>query len=104
MTTSDLSVAETILAQLGGNRFRAMTGANGFIGSESTLSFKIPTHNGINGVLITLEPSDTYKVEFISVRRKGFDIVRKVKSTYHEVYAEDLQNIFTKETGLYTRL
>jgi hypothetical protein len=98
---SDLTVATIILQQLGGNRFRAMTGAKDFVGGATSLSFRLPKANrGINGVYINLEPSDTYKIEFVRVR----NFERKVVETCDDVYCDSLQDVFTRVTGLHTRL
>jgi hypothetical protein len=97
---ADLTVANTILQQLGGNRFRIMTGARDFVGTENSLTFKIPVSNKVTHVVITLEPDDTYKMEFLNCR----DGQRKVLSTHEDVYFDMLEDIFTSETGLYTRL
>jgi hypothetical protein len=98
---TDLTVANTILQQLGGNRFRVMTGAKNFIGGKTSLSFRLPKANrGINGVYINLEPSDTYKVEFVRVQKSQ----RKVVETCEDVYCDSLQDVFTSVTGLHTRL
>ena len=40
---SNLKVAETILEQLGGNKFRMMTGAKNLAGDETSLSMRIGT-------------------------------------------------------------
>ena len=39
---TDLTVANTILQQLGGNKFRVMTGAKNFVGSNDALTFRLP--------------------------------------------------------------
>ena len=93
---------EVILQQLGGNKFIAMTGAKnlGTSGKKNNLSFSIGRNSkGITHVLITLTSMDTYDMEFITMRgtkRKS----KKVKG----VYADMLQKIFTKMTGMDTRL
>lgn len=58
-------VARTILAQLGGNRFIAMTGAKRFVFSENSLCIHMPKMVGapVNRLKITLTPMDDYKVE-----------------------------------------
>lgn len=95
-----LEVAKNILQQLGGNRFTAMTGAKEFLGGADTLSFKIPRSNGINAVSIKLEANDTYTMRFISAS------VRKIdeKVVHRDVYADQLQSLFTEATGLLTSL
>ncbi len=100
-----LQVASTILEQLGGNRFKAMTGAKNFIFGESEsgthLTFALPrAKNKINRVRITLTPADTYTVEFFSVR--GLDF--KTVSNHDDVYCDTLADVFESQTGLYVSL
>lgn len=98
-----MQVAETILKQLGGNRFIAMTGARNFVGSESSLQFGIPaklTKNGANRVHVELGADDLYTVDFYRLHGLKFSKV----STHEMVYAEDLRRLFTSETGLDTSL
>jgi hypothetical protein len=97
--------ADTILAQLGGGKFIAMTGANGFIQGGRTLSFKLPrgARDGINGISITLTPADLYDVEFLKVSG-GRSYSRKVVREVTGVYADQLRSVFTSVTGLETSL
>ena len=102
---TDLTVANTILAQLGGNRFRAMTGAKNFVGSDDSLTFRLPGNpgfvkQGINCVRITLTPADLYRVEFLRVRGAKFGM----KETREDVYADKLASVFREVTGLATNL
>ena len=41
-----MEVANTILEQLGGRQFQAMTGASQFVGSKNSLSFRLPGAGG----------------------------------------------------------
>tara|TARA_Y100000361_G_scaffold50022_1_gene43461 strand:+ start:435 stop:908 length:474 start_codon:yes stop_codon:yes gene_type:complete len=94
-------VAKTILQQLGGNKFIAMTGAKNLGASSKSLSMKIGRNSkSINYVVITLKSSDLYEIEFIRMRGAKRTVVKKVKG----VYADQLQTIFTKYTGMNTRL
>ena len=101
---ADLTVAKTILEQLGGGRFLTMTGAKNIIGSENGLSFRINSVNydgkRVNVVHITLDPSDTYTVVASYLR------ARKLKNvaTVSDVYNDQLQAVFTRVTGLHTSL
>jgi len=100
---TDMTVAKTILAQLGGNKFIAMTGAKDFVGGANSLQFSISsrlTKNKSNKVRIVLDPSDTYTMTFYKIRGIDFKEVDSVS----DVYAEDLQRIFTAKTGLDTHL
>lgn len=98
-----LTVAKTILAQLGGNRFVAMTGAKNFVGCETGLTFQLPKiYNGISHVNVTLDCDDTYVMTFskFNNRKLEFTIVAR----HVGIYCDMLQNLFTNETGLYTKL
>lgn len=98
---SNLQIANTILEQLGGNRFRAMTGATNFIGGENYLQMKLkPNNSKANLLKITLTPSDDYTLEFLRFRNLD---VKPVK-TIEGIYCDQLQETFTRETGLLTRL
>jgi hypothetical protein len=110
MTTSaDQTVAKTILAQLGGNRFIAMTGAINFISTANSLSFKLPANDRkITHVRIELCWNDLYKVEFLccGVRKKDGvpEHYRDVIDTREDIYFDSLQEVFTRVTGLATHL
>jgi hypothetical protein len=92
-----------LLRQLGGNKFKVMTGAKNFVYSKAdrSLSFKIGRNSKrVNGVRITLDASDTYTMEFM------WNTVKKqtTRAKVSGVYAEDLQRVFTEHTGMYTSL
>ena len=98
-------VAETILQQLGGNRFMAMTGARGLTYDENSLTFKITrAQNKITHVKITLDPSDTYNVSFINCRKTAKGFKNEVVKSFSDVFNVHLSDCFTSQTGLYTRL
>lgn len=96
-------IAGIILEQLGGNKFKAMTGAKNFMhgsGDDHTLYFQIPRANRITHVSITLEPGDTYRMIFSRLRK----LSRVIEYTAANVYADQLRSIFTEQTGLETSL
>ena len=98
-TTTNLTVANTILEQLGGRRFIAMTGAKHLAGAANSLSFQLPSRfatDGINAVRVTLDPSDTYTVKFF----KCWGTKIKELGEVSDVYAADLRRVFTERTGL----
>lgn len=100
-----LDVAKTILAQLGGPRFMAMTGAKNMLGSETdgTLQFRLPARlakDGITAVRVKLEPTDTYTVTFFKVRGAKVATVAEVEN----VYCDTLRAVFEDKTGLVTSL
>lgn len=93
--------ARTILAQLGGSRFLAMTGAKSLLNGGNYLQFDLPrgfATNGATKVRIALDASDTYTVEFFKWSARRFECIAVGKT--EGVYAEDLRIIFTRETGL----
>ena len=93
--------ANTLLQQLGGRKFMAMTGAKDFGSSSKSLQFKIGRNSkSISHVIITLKSSDLYDVEFIRMRGTSRKVVKKVKG----VYADMLPKIFKKYTGMNVRL
>lgn len=91
-------IAQTILAQMGGNKFRAMTGAKDFVALEDGLMFGIPRAKNIRKVQIKLTADDLYNVSFFSLR----GVECKVVSEENGIYADQLQAAFTRATGLYT--
>lgn len=103
MTTTN-EIATTIAQQLahGTGRLELMIGAHSFTtsGRDLTFQFKAKAKNGSNCCRITLMGNDTYKMEF--VRLRGVDSWTKREIT--EQYAEDLQPMFERETGLYLSL
>lgn len=106
---TDMTVANTILAQLGGNKFRVMTGAKNFIGEENALSFSLPggggfTTDGINKVKVTLTAMDDYTVEFFRCRKQKGVMTFKSVAMVEGIYADVLQDVFTRYTGLRTSL
>jgi hypothetical protein len=96
-------IAQTILEQLGGNRFLAMTGAKPITyGSSPSLGFSLPTGLspvGVNRVKITLDDSDTYTVTFGKLQGVKYRLMGEVSG----VYCDMLEDVFTENTGLLTR-
>jgi hypothetical protein len=93
--------ADITLKQLGGNKFIAMTGAKQFSFGKQGLGFRIGKNSkSINYVRVDLKSNDLYDMEFIRIRGTKIKVVKKVTG----VYNDQLQKIFTKHTGLYTRL
>ena len=113
--TYDKQIAVTILNQLGGNRFVAFTGAKDFTTIKNGLRFKIGRNaSKTNRIEITLNGSDLYDMTFIKYRpfsikvdhKKGEvkTIEEKVETLkeFKDVYFDQLQELFTDVTGLYT--
>ena len=94
------SIAQVILAQLGGSRFLAMTGTSKLLALDNGLQFALPFPSAPNKIRITLDPTDTYTVGAFRVSK--FEV--KNRGTVEDVYAEDLRWVFTQLTGLETSL
>ena len=95
--------AETLLQQLGGRKFIAMTGAKDLMvdRENKSLHMKIGRNSkGINHLKITYMPDDTYTMDFGRIRKLDYKVVRSISG----VYAEALQDVFTEVTGMYTSL
>jgi hypothetical protein len=100
-----VAVANTILQQYGGNKFRAMTGANNFTASQEkggALTFRLPktagATKGVKFVKTVHDPAtDTYDVHMLG--RTG-----DVKHSASGIYADQLQAHFKHHTGLDTHL
>jgi len=100
-----MAIANEILRQLGGHKFVVMTGAKDILALDSGLRFKLPgrrgyTRQGIDLVSVILEPSDTYTVKF----EKTCGHLRAMIAEHIDIYNDQLQSIFTAETGLETHL
>ena len=99
---SNLKVAETILSQLGGNKFRVMTGAKNFGGTEDSLSMRIGRNSSNSNYLkITLNSWDLYDMKFSKLTRK---FEEKSVKEYKNIHNIHLRLMFTKHTGMYTSL
>ena len=97
----EASIAQTILSQLGGMKFVRMTGAKNIIDGGKYLSFNLPkAKNNINFVRITLTSSDLYDIEFGRSQSLNYKTLKKLSG----IYADQLQDVFTQYTGLYTKL
>lgn len=96
-----MSVAQTILDQLGGGRFVMMVGVHKMsnFGTGLAFMFKATAKARINHVRVTLMPSDLYKIEFSRV----WGTKRAVLTVRENIYADQLQTLFTEVTGLYTK-
>lgn len=110
-------IAETILQQLGGNKFVVMTGAKNFVALENGIKFNIGRNaSKANTVKITVNGLDLYDIEFIkftpykiTVNHKTCTVTTReekteVIKTYNDCYCDMLQELFTEVTGMYTHL
>jgi len=96
-----MKVHEVIFEQLGGSAFQAMTGAKDILFDSTGIQFRVGRNpKRVTHVRITLDPSDTYTVEFFRIRKLELIPV----SSFELVYFDMLQPLFTSETGLETHL
>lgn len=99
-----MDVARTILDQLGGGRFKAMTGANSIVAFPSLddkrpwpgVEVKFPIGSA-KYMRIALAPSDTYTVQFMTRTRRVF-------KEMDDIYADSLRRVVSDTTGLSLRL
>jgi len=99
---TDMTVAKTILEQLGGNKFRMMTGAKNIAGDENSLSMRIGRNSSNSNYLkITLNSMDTYDMKFCKLTRK---FEEKSVTEYHNIYNDMQTDQITAHTGMYTSL
>ena len=114
-----MSVGDIILSQLGGQRFVVMTGAKDFVWDDKkqTLRMSLPKNGSrANRLHITLRWDDTYNMRFsrytpsklrINNKKGTADFIsEKVEEvkTYEMVYCDQLQELFTEVTKMYTHL
>ena len=102
-----MSIASIILSQMGGNRFVAMVGAYNILSVDNGLMLMFRGCKKANKLLISLRGNDTYtltfyKVPSINAMLKGKDPV--IVYSIDDVMCDNIQEIFTKVTGLYTTL
>lgn len=97
------TIAQTILSQLGGNRFCAMTGAKNLLNGGDYLQFDVPgARQRGNKCRIVLTADDLYNMEFYKFSARTLECVKVHEQT--GIYADQLQRAFTAATGLYTKL
>lgn len=83
-------------------RFQMMTGARNFVATENALNFRMPKSgtDQSNSWRITLTPADTYTVETFSIRAGKMT----PKSTFEDIYCDQLVDLFERVSGFYTTL
>lgn len=95
-----MQVQETILQQLGGRKFIAMTGASCYADGENTLVVKFKGSQKANIMYVTLNGLDLYDVKI--AKYSGLNV--KTIDETENADAEMLAPLFTKVTGLYTSI
>lgn len=126
------TLATTILEQLGGRHFVAMTGARNFVAIDRGLRFHIGANGSkANVVKITLRGDDTYTMQFWrqpreinfysllvkyveqgmpydQIEKKTKEAIKraepKMLQEYDGIYCDQLQELFTSYTKMYTKL
>lgn len=100
-TEESKRIAATILMQLGGNRFLAMTGSVPQYCDNYTSCYKLRRNKSrANYMKITLNCMDTYDIEFIRANTSGLKTLVEKRGYYNDM----LQVMFTEVTGLNTQL
>lgn len=95
-----MNTQTTILQQLGGNKFIAMTGACCYADGENTLVVKFKGSRIANIMYITLNSLDLYDVKIAKYRNLDVKTIAEISNAY----ADMLKTIFTQHTKLYTSL
>ena len=91
-------IAKTILEQIGGRRFAAMTGSKDFIDMGNGLRMSLARNIYDAG-------ADLYNMRFYrrTFSKKTFECKTKDIETHEGIYCDMLEEMFTMVTGLYTR-
>lgn len=100
-TPNETHPGNIILEQLGGlNRLTAMIGARLATLIDNGVQFRLEAHanDRINSIRITLDPSDTYTVQFWRIARRGLEF--KLVDEFALVYADNLRDTIERRTGL----
>lgn len=106
-----MKTAEIILQQLGGSRFITFTGSHDFIDLGNTLRMTLARNKSkANRLEISLRGDDTYTVRFYrytpmrwNPKRFSFSDPKTTEvKTLEGIYCDQLREIFTRTTGLYT--
>ena len=108
-----MNVPKVILEQLGGGRFLAMTGAKKLVGDNNTLRMTLPRNGSkANRLWITLNGKDLYDMRFFRHRNGRINLKTgelipdkdDCEKVFNDIFCDQLQEIFTMYTGMYTHL
>ena len=95
-------IANEIYRQLGGNRFRVMTGAKNMVSTENGIRMRIGRNKtNANYMEVVVNSMDLYDITFAKVTKMG---EMKSVRTYDNVYNDMLVSLFESHTGMYTSL
>lgn len=90
---TDLTVPQTILAQLGGESFVMTSGATGLVGSADSLNIKLGRNSKhVTHVRVTVTHDGLYDMTFFTIS--------KGPQSYDGIHREMLQEVFGVNTGL----
>lgn len=109
VTDTDTTVADTILQQLGGNQFLAMTGAHCLVAGDDYLLMRL-TRNKLQAthLRITLNAKDLYDMDYLKVinptAANQYHHGHRSLARFENLYFDMLAPNFETATGLYTRL
>ena len=96
-------VAHTILAQLGGSKFVAMTGAHSLTSGPTALSMRIGRNaKRVSAIRVELRADDTYTM--IGFRSRPFPVCVEETFRLDGLYCDMLADAFESKTGLATSL
>lgn len=100
---TDLTVANTILQQLGGRQFLMMVGAKTVLGEPLGLIIRLGRNaKKATHFQVSLNSDDTYDAYIRKVNSKTFEV--KDLAVAEGIYCDQLREFFERETGLLTRL
>jgi len=108
-----MTVAQTILDHLGGNKFIVCTGSKNFVSDGNSLRMKLARNKSqANYLTITLNGLDLYEMSFNKITEPKFNtntgkmrnFENKEIAVFKDVMFDQLQSIFTSVTGLDTHL
>ncbi len=101
-------IAKTILQQIGGRRFTAMTGSRDFIDMGNGLRMSLTRNKtSANRLDIIYDAgADLYNMRFYrrTFSKKTFECKEKDIAVHEGIYFDMLEEMFTMVTGLYTLL
>ena len=101
---TNLQIANTIRTQIG-PRALFLLGAKILVATETGLQFRIGRNaKSVNQIVINLDPSDTYTVEFRRTQSRKTGYTSKIVSSLEGVYVDMLHDVIESGTGLATRL
>lgn len=110
----DPTISTTIMQQLGGKKFIAMTGVKNFVYGDNWVSMSLgKSKSKANRLRIEYDEGlDLYNMIFLRHTNGGINLktgefkhaTDKTVREFKEVYADQLQELFTEETGMYTSL